>query len=63
LQIATENFEKDSEYIRELKILYDRRLEAVYPSLVFNGDPKGKSLLHGVKRFVSKNRTIRNASF
>jgi cysteine desulfurase len=44
LQIATESFEKDSAYIRELKFYMIERLEAVYPSLVFNGDPKGKSL-------------------
>jgi len=44
LQIATENHERDSAYISGLKFYMMQKLQAVYPSLVFNGDPGGRSL-------------------
>ena len=44
LQIATENYERDSAYISGLKFYMMQKLQAVYPSLVFNGDPGGRSL-------------------
>ncbi len=44
LELATANFEKDSEYIRSLKTYMHDRLAAEIPQVTFNGDPLGKSL-------------------
>ncbi|HEY0297821.1 MAG TPA: cysteine desulfurase family protein [Arachidicoccus sp.] len=44
LQLATDNYEKDSAYILELKkYMHDKLIETV-PGVVFNGDVLGKSL-------------------
>ena len=44
LEIATENFEKESKKISNLKFYMIERLQKTIPSVVFNGDPLGKSL-------------------
>lgn len=44
LQLAMDNYEKDSIYILELKKYMHGRLLAEIPGIVFNGDPLGKSL-------------------
>ena len=44
LELATENFEKDSTYIAQLKkYMHDQLIQKV-PGVSFNGDPFGKSL-------------------
>ena len=44
LEIATTNYEKDSEYIQSLKkYMYDSLMEKI-PGISFNGDPFGKAL-------------------
>src|SRR6188474_1289774 len=44
LELATENYEKDSNYIRDLKIYMMQSLEKNIKGVSFNGDPLGKSL-------------------
>jgi len=44
LQLATDNYEKDSAYIAELKKYMHDKLVAEIPGIVFNGDTLGKSL-------------------
>jgi len=44
LEIATANFQKDRQYICELKKYMHTRLRAEIPSVSFNGDPEGESL-------------------
>lgn len=44
LQLATDNYEKDSAYILELKKYMHDKLVAAIPGVVFNGDALGKSL-------------------
>lgn len=44
LEIATKNFEENSNYIRGLKIYMMEELSKKYKSVRFNGDPLGKSL-------------------
>jgi cysteine desulfurase len=44
LQLATEHFEKDSAYIRELKLYMLEQLKKNISGVSFNGDPLGRSL-------------------
>lgn len=44
LQLATENYEKDSVYINGIKLYMMDRLKATLNGVSFNGDPLGKSL-------------------
>lgn len=44
LQLATENYEKDSVYIKGIKLYMMDRLKATLKGVSFNGDPLGKSL-------------------
>ncbi len=44
LQLATENYEKDSVYINGIKLYMMDRLKATLKGVSFNGDPLGKSL-------------------
>lgn len=44
LQMATENYEKDSNYIGGLKKYMFEKLKNTIPGISFNGDPLGKSL-------------------
>jgi cysteine desulfurase len=44
LEIATENFEKDSAYISSLKTYMQQQLQANIPNIHFNGDVNGNSL-------------------
>lgn len=44
LEIAMENYEQDSAYIRNLKIYMMERLREAIPSVTFHGDPRGKGL-------------------
>ena len=44
LELATENFEQDSEYIRGLKQYMMEKLSAEIEGVSFNGDPEGASL-------------------
>lgn len=52
LEIATESYEKDSEYILGLKNYMAEQLKTVFPDVVFSGDADGSSLY-----------TVLNASF
>lgn len=52
LEIATESYEKDSEYILGLKNYMAEQLKTVFPEVVFSGDAEGNSLY-----------TVLNASF
>lgn len=52
LEIATESYEKDSEYILGLKNYMAEQLKTVFPDVVFSGDAEGNSLY-----------TVLNASF
>lgn len=52
LEIATESYEKDSQYIQDLKNYMAEQLKAAFPSVVFSGDAEGRSLY-----------TVLNASF
>jgi len=44
LELATEQYEEDSKYIRSLKEYMMSELQARIPSVSFNGDPSGQSL-------------------
>jgi len=44
LELATENFEKDSAYIKDLKFYMKEKLESNIEGVSFNGDVLGKSL-------------------
>ena len=44
LELATENYEKDSSYIRDLKVYMMHALEKNIEGISFNGDPLGESL-------------------
>jgi cysteine desulfurase len=44
LELATENFEKDSAYIKALKLYMHDQLKKHIKSVSFNGDPLGNSL-------------------
>jgi len=44
LQLATEHFTADSEYIRGLKTYLMQKLTVAFAGISFNGDPLGKSL-------------------
>ena len=44
LEIATINFEKDSAYIRSIKLYMLEQLKQHFKQISFNGDPSGKSL-------------------
>ncbi len=44
LSLATENYEHDSNYMRELKVYMMNELQKYIPSVGFNGDPLGRSL-------------------
>lgn len=44
LEIATNNFEKDSNYIQSLKSYMAAKLQSEIPSVIFNGDYSGSSL-------------------
>lgn len=44
LEIATENFEKDSSYIKRLKIYMIEQLKDKIKNVAFNGDPLGQCL-------------------
>lgn len=44
LEIATKNYQKDSEYIAGLKAFMMEQLLKNIPGVVFNGDPSGRSL-------------------
>ena len=44
LEMATEAYETDSEYINGLKVYMMQQLQEKIPSVSFNGDPLGKSL-------------------
>ena len=44
LEIATINFEKDSAYIRSIKLYMLEQLKQHFKQISFNGDPLGKSL-------------------
>lgn len=52
LEIATERYEKDSEYIKGLKTYMTGKLTEAFPGITFNGDTNGSSLY-----------TVVNASF
>ena len=52
LEIATESFEKDSQYIQGLKDYMTQELRTAFPDVKFSGDVEGKSLY-----------TVLNASF
>ena len=44
LELATNNYEADSTYIRELKLYMMEQVQNNIPGATFNGDPEGKSL-------------------
>src|SRR5207253_2382153 len=44
LQIATDNYEADSTYIKSLKLYVMEQLEKNVDGITFNGDPTGRSL-------------------
>lgn len=44
LEIATQDYEKDAAYIKDLKIYMMRSLQKNIPNISFNGDPLGRSL-------------------
>ncbi len=44
LDMATANYEKDSSYIREIKLHLKKQLEKNIADIYFNGDPEGNSL-------------------
>jgi cysteine desulfurase len=44
LELATNNYEADSAYIRELKLYMLEQVENNIPGATFNGDPRGESL-------------------
>ena len=44
LEIASENFEKDSEYIGSIKLYMLQQLKEHFTNISFNGDPLGRSL-------------------
>ena len=44
LELATENYERDSAYIGGLKAYMMERLKLAFPEVIFHGDPGGRSL-------------------
>ena len=44
LELATERYENDSNYIKELKMYMADRLKETFPEISFNGDTNGNSL-------------------
>ncbi len=44
LEIATENFDRESKYINDIKLFMHTELQRQIPNVQFNGDPLGKSL-------------------
>ncbi len=44
LEIATESYDQDSQYIKELKSYMAEQLQNNFPGIVFNGDTNGSSL-------------------
>jgi cysteine desulfurase len=44
LELATNNYEADSTYIRDLKLYMMEQVQNNIPGATFNGDPEGKSL-------------------
>ncbi|GEO11141.1 cysteine desulfurase family protein [Segetibacter aerophilus] len=44
LQLATDNYETDSNYIKGLKLYMMEQLQKDLPGITFNGDPTGRSL-------------------
>src|SRR6476620_10956310 len=44
LELATNNYEADSSYIRELKLYMMEQVQNNIPGATFNGDPEGKSV-------------------
>lgn len=44
LEIATDNYETDSTYIRNLKLYMFEQLQKNIPGITFNGDPTGRAL-------------------
>ena len=44
LELATERYENDSNYIKELKMYMADRLKETFPEISFNGDTNGSSL-------------------
>jgi cysteine desulfurase len=44
LQLATDNYEADSNYIKSLKSYMMEQLQKNFPQITFNGDPTGSSL-------------------
>jgi cysteine desulfurase len=44
LQLATDNFEAHSNYIKGLKLYMMEQLQRTIPGITFNGDPTGRSL-------------------
>lgn len=44
LEIATQDYQKDSAYIDELKHYMAARLKEAFPNIIFNGDTNGRSL-------------------
>lgn len=44
LEMATANYEKDSEYIKSLKTYMGTQLQELFPGVLFNGDTNGRSL-------------------
>ena len=44
LEIATQRYQQDSDYINELKRYMGTRLQETFPGIIFNGDTNGRSL-------------------
>ena len=44
LEIATERYDQDSQYIKELKSYMTTELQNAFPGIIFNGDTNGSSL-------------------
>jgi len=44
LELATAHYEKDSEYIRGIKLYMMEKLKENFPGVIFHGDPMGRSL-------------------
>lgn len=54
LEIATKNYEKDSDYIRGIKLYFMEQLKSNIEGISFNGDPLGDSLYTVVSVNVPK---------
>lgn len=44
LEIATERYDQDSQYVKGLKSYMAERLQNIFPGIIFNGDTNGSSL-------------------